>query len=353
LATADKYNGLGVALALPASLIIGQGMRSALRLPFWAGAFSVPVGFIIGCPGAVFETRNFINDFLYNLYTTPVYSGDIHRIGYLDFLNCIPDLIGWPAALMVAVSLVTGFILLILGKLEPTERLLLATTGAVALFYYLTIGRFPRMADRFVLPIIPFLLLMSAPGLAFLSRFRGTMAAVLLVVIGYNIACCIELGQRFLSDPRMAAQHFAEIHFPKGSVIENTYAPNWNRLPSLNVTVNVMPYATGRSERFGKIFGTNTVISEGVRKYEVLGYPADTFTREGLRKRNPDFVAFSNQTYQFTGDDQAQRFYRNLDDGKMGYIKVFDQTWKPMASWSYPRDVDFLAERMVILQRAE
>ena len=353
LATADKYNGLGVALALPASLIIGQGMKSALRLPFWAGAFSVPVGFILGCPGAVFETKNFFNDFLYNLYTTPVYSGDVNRTGYVDFLHCIPDLIGWPAALLIGTSVIASIILLMRGKMKSTERLLLGATGTVVLFYYLSIGRFPRMADRFVLPVIPFLFLMSTPGLTFLSRYRKTLSAMLLLVVGYNIACCLELGQRFLSDPRMEAQCFAETHFPKGSIIENTYAPEWNRLPSLEVMVSRMPFATGRKERFEKLFGNNPVITEGVRKHELVDYPSETFTRDGLRKRNPDFVTFSNQVYQFTGDDQAQRFYRNLDEGRLGYTRVFDKSWRPRAWWSYPKNVDFLAERMVILKRSE
>ncbi len=353
LATADKYNGLGAALALPVSLIVGRGIKSALRLPFWAGAFSVPAGFIIGCPGAVFETRNFINDFLYNLYTTPVYSGDVNRTGYIDFLCCIPDLIGWPASLLIGISLITSFILLIRSGLQPSERLLLAATGTVFLFYYLSIGRFPRMADRFVLPVIPFLFLMATPGLVFLSRYRVIISAILLLVVGYNIACCLELGQRFLSDPRMDAQRYAETHFAKGSLIENTYAPEWNRLPSLDVTVSRMPLATGRKERFEKLFGNNPVIEEGVRNHELLDYPTDTFTREGLRKRNPDFVTFSNQVYQFTGDDQAQRFYRDLDEGRLGYKRVYEKTWRPRACWSYPKDVDFLAERMVILERIE
>jgi hypothetical protein len=94
------------------------------------------------------------------------------------------------------------------------------------------------------------------------------------------------------------------------------------------------------------------VIQQGIEKFETSEYPADTFTLQGLKKRNPDFVAFSNQAFQFTDDEQALGFYHALDDGKMGYVKVFDQSWKPRTTWSYPHDIDFLAERMVILKKA-
>jgi hypothetical protein len=40
-------------------------------------------------------------------------------------------------------------------------------------------------------------------------------------------------------------------------------------------------------------------------------------------------------------------------DGTPLYSLSFDKSWKPMASWSHPIDVDFVAERMVILERSE
>jgi hypothetical protein len=63
-------------------------------------------------------------------------------------------------------------------------------------------------------------------------------------------------------------------------------------------------------------------------------------------------VTFSNQAFQFTDDDQARSFYKALDDGHMGYVKVFEESWKPYLPWTYPHDIDFLVERMVILKRS-
>jgi len=352
LATADKYNGLGVAMAIPAALIAFRGWKALIQRQIWVGAVAVPFGFILGNPGAIFDTRNFVQDFLYNLYTTPVYSGETNRAGYIDFLACFPELIGWPATMTLIAGSFMTLALLCSGKLSRKESTLIMAAGAVFVFYYLTIGRFPRMADRFVLPVIPFAFLIAAPGFERIPWRRTFPTAVLAVVLAYNIFCSVELGLRFLSDPRMAAQIYAAKNFTSGSVVENSYAPNWKRINGVDVTVHDMPCATGRSERFSKIFGKNSVIQNGIEKYETKSYPADTFTRDGLKRRNPDFIAFSNQVYQFTGDDEGQRFYRSLDDGRLGYVKVYEGTWKPRLSWTYPKDVDFLVERMVILKRS-
>lgn len=351
LAAADKYNGLGVAIAIPAAIVTLRGWKHLFGKQCWAGAFAVPLGFILGNPGAIFDRQNFVQDFLYNLYTTPVYDGKTSGDGYLDFLTRFPDLIGWPGVILVSIGILISLYLLLRGRFSRNELAVVAAAGAVFLFYYLTIGRFPRMADRFVLPVVPFLFLMAAPGLERILWERFLPAAALVAVLAYNILCSLEVGQRFLSDPRMDAQLFAKKYFWQGAVIENSNAPDWSRLPGLKVKTSQLPSAVGRASSFTKLFGSNRVIQEGIEKHETTGYPEDTFTQEGLKKRNPDFVAFSNQAFQFTADEQALKFYHLLDEGKIGYVKVFEQSWKPRSSWSYPHDIDFLADRMVILKR--
>lgn len=351
LATADKYNGLGVAIAIPAVLVAARGWKSLFSRQCWLGGLGVPLGFIMGNPGAVLDTRNFVQDFLYNLYTTPVYSGKTTGSGYLDFLGCFPELIGWPATILVGVGVLGTIFALWQRRLSGDEVSLLAAATTVFLFYFVTIGRFPRMADRFVLPSVPFILLMATPYLTRIPWNRIGPAAAMFLILAYNVFCSVEVGLRFLSDPRMKAQEFALKNFPKGATIENSYAPYWNRLPGLNVTVHLMPYVTGRSDMFTKIFGQNEAIQAGLGKHESSSYPADTFTKAGLEKRRPDFISFSNQVYQFTPDEQAQLFYRSLDNGQLGYVKVFERKWRPKLPYTYPRDIDFLAERVVILKR--
>lgn len=351
LAAADKYNGLGVAIAIPAAFLVLQGWKSLFGKQCWLGALSVPLGFILGNPGAIFDSKNFTEDFLYNLYTTPVYDGKTTGAGYLDFLTRFPELIGWPGTILITLGVLGTLLLLLQRKLSRNELALVVAASAVFLFYYITIGRFPRMANRFVLPVVPFVFLMAAPAFERILWKQLLPAAVLTLLLAYNIACSIEVGLRFRSDPRMNAQLFAKKYFWKGAVIENSNAPDWGRLPGLTVKAPHLPSAGGRASRFSKLFGQNSIIENGISKFETTDYPADTFTLEGLKKRNPDFVAFSNQAFQFNDQEEVLKFYHALDDGKMGYVTIFDQTWKPRSSWSYPHDIDFLAERMVIMKK--
>ncbi len=351
LAAADKYNGLGVAVAIPACLLATRGWKGCFGKPAWIGALGVVLGFAIGNPGSVFDTGKFVQDFLYNLYTTPVYGGQTKGTGYADFLLAFPELIGWPATLLVTAA-VSGTLLLALGgKLTREERLLTLGAGAMVVFYYLIMGRSPRIPDRFVLPVLPFVLFLAAPALGRVPWSRTIPRALILAVLVYNLFCSVALDLRFLSDPRMRAQIFAMKEFPTGATIENSYAPRWDHIPGIRVRIATLPCATGRAGTFGKIFGNNEVIRKGIEQYEVADYPADTFTEAGIAKRNPDYVCFSNQVFQFSGDNDAQRFYAALDREEFGYKKVFDGMWMPRIPWTYPSHVDFLVERLVILKR--
>jgi len=351
LAAADKYNGLGVAAAIPVVLLLRSGWRGLFGLPMILGSLAVPLGFFIGNPGCIFDRERFIQHFLYNLYTTPVYYGSTKKLGYLDFFGSFRELIGIPASIIVALGFVATLILLRKGALRTCEKVLIAAAGAVFLFYFLTIGGFPRMEDRFVLPVIPFALLLAAPALQRLPISRKLVYLPLLGVLAYNIFCSVELGRRFLADPRMDAQIFAMRNFPKGATVENTYAPDWNLLPGVSVKINSLKCDPGQKTRFTKIFGKNNkVISQGVD--ECGSHDAvELFSPEGLKQRNPDFVAFSSVTYGIAYDEPTKQYYRDLEAGRLGYRTVFHGHYRKAPDWIYPRQSDALMPEMVILQR--
>jgi len=350
LAAADKYNGLGVAAALPVALWMHSGWSSFYRAPLICGCLAVPLGFVIGCPGAVLDHDRFVQQFLYNLYTTPVYYGSSHRLGYVDFLTSFTDLIGLPASILLALGIIASLLLIKRKALSRSEFVLFACSGIVFLGYYLNIGSFPRMESRFVLPVVPFAMMMASPALQRIRMTEKLPALLFTALLAYNILCSVILGLRFLSDPRMDAQLFAMRHFPHSATVENSFAPDWNLLPGVSVKETTLTCENGHQARFTKIFGKNSVIQKGLEGCEIHD-PADVFTAESLKLRAPDFIAFSWVTYVNAGDPKTFQFYRDLEEEKMGYVKVFDKHVMKAPIWAYPRQSDALMPRMVILQR--
>ena len=350
LAAANKYNGLGVAIAIPAALFIANGWRFIIRPAPWAAGFAVPVGFILGNPGVVLDTQRFVQDFLYNYLTTPVYDGTTEGTGYFKFLACFPELVGWPCTLLLFLLAPAAIVLALAKKLEKKEFILIWSAFAVFILYYAMIGKFPRMGTRFVLPIIPFVVLMVVPVFSKLNWKSAAPRIIFGIVIAYNIYSSVGSGYRFVLDPRMSAVHWVEKNAPAGSIFENSYAPNWRKIPGAKYKVIDMPAASDQAILFNKIFGDNSVISDGVNKF-VARFDESTFTREGLERRSPDYIAFSPQVFDFSGNAQAQRYYAALKNEEFGYKQVFMAAAPKPWPMIYPKNIDFLVDWMAILQK--
>src|SRR5205807_3014027 len=89
-AGATKYNGIAVAIALPVAHLLARGRDRLLSGRFIMALAMVPIGFVIGCPGAVLEWRRFSTDFAYTYFVTPRYNGE-GGLGYLDFIRTGPE----------------------------------------------------------------------------------------------------------------------------------------------------------------------------------------------------------------------------------------------------------------------
>jgi len=347
LSAACKYNGLGVAIAIPVFFVIKDGPRVFLKKNLWLASIAVPIGFVLGCPGAIFDRTTFTKDFLYNLYVTPVYYGDISHAGYGLFLKEIPNIVGWPVSLLLAGCITISALLLLTKRLKKDEALLLAGALAVFTFYFLTIGRFPRMETRFVLPIVPFVFVAAAPALSRINS-RILVSIVALHVL-YNLICCAFVGRRFWDPPRMGACYWAEKNFKAGDLIESVHSPSWDLLVP-GVKVFHTPKYTGRTARFKKIFAENKVVAQGVGKFD--NDPSlEIFTHEALKKRNPDYITFCNFAVSFSGHPQVQQYYKDHIAQKLGYHIVFKDVWWLPPWWAYPRNLDFMTPWMYILKR--
>jgi hypothetical protein len=370
IAIATKYNGLAVGIALfVAHLFATRGesiRRIILSRQLWIAMGMVLLGFLFGCPTAPYEPKRFWHDFIYNYTVAPRYSGQPDRPNYLGAFGRIPEVVGLPGAILIAGLAILSCIL-ILKRRDVSKA---ATRGfilsaAVFLLYILKIGTFPRTETRYVLPAIPFLILMIGPALQRFERRKWALA-LLLPVLLYNCLCSYLVGKRFTDDPRLKAQLWMMKNIPAGSVIESSdTSPHWSKLPDFDghevklgrldeavppardITDLRLPHMPGRIELFGKVF------PEWVQPLvaEREGHAEEAlFTTAALRKRNPNYIAIYSLDYKVPSET-VRRYYGDLLAGNLPYAIKFDAETPPAPAWIYPRTIDFLQGRITILQR--
>lgn len=401
IATATKYNGLVVGIAIPVAHLFGSYLRHhpERRIPprdvqitrtasstllrsarndrrwgarnFVLAMFMVPVGFIAGAPAAPFQWRKFITDFAYNAKVTPHYAGQASGHGYIDFLGRFPEILGWPGMCLIAAG-ATISLGIVLWRRQPRtpSTICFALAASVWVLYFSYIGSFPRMETRFVLPAIPFLILMAGPLFQTLSARPAWTLACLSPLFVYNAICSLSIGYRLNDDPRLAAQRWIEQRAATGShlVIESSgTSPRWlklaavrgierelahpakRRTPTGNVLDLRLPEVNGRSELFGRIFGNESWVQRYARRTE--GDPnMRLFTRSELAKRNPEVIAVHSADYEVP-IPRVRNYYHDLLSGNAGYEIALDAVTTRPPRWVYPRHIDFLPGRMTLLTR--
>jgi hypothetical protein len=370
IATATKYNGLAVGIAfLVAHFFATKGeslRRRILSRQLGIGLGTALLGFLFGCPTAPYEPKRFWHDFVYNYTVTPRYSGQPNRANYLGALDRIPEIVGIPAAILIAVLAVLSCILILRRRdLSDAATRVFILSGAVFLLYILKIGTFPRAETRYVLPAIPFLILMIGPALQAFERRKWILALVAPVLI-YNCLCSYLVGKRFNDDPRLKAQLWMVENVRLGSVVESSgTCPHWSNLPNFDaheihlgrpdepipsardITDLRLPHMPGRVELFRKVFPewVQPLVAEkeGHRDQGL-------FTAAALEKRNPDYIAVYSLDYNVPGEI-VRRYYGDLLSGRFPYVIAFDGETPPEPGWIYPRTIEMLRGRITILQR--
>ncbi len=370
LATATKYNGLAVGIAfLVAHFFATKGeslRRMILNRQLGIGVGMALLGFYFGCPTAPYEPKRFWNDFIYNYTVAPRYSGQPDRANYLGALGRIPEILGIPGAILITVLAILSCILILKRRdLSDAATRGFTLSSVVFLLYILKIGTFPRTEPRYVLPAIPFLILMIGPALQTFER-RKWILGLLVPVLIYNCLCSYLVGKRFNDDPRLQAQLWMVKNVPPGSVVESSgTCPHWSQLPNFDaheihlcrtdepippardITDLRLPHMPGRVELFSKVFPD--WVQPLVAEKE--GHPDQgLFTAAALGKRNPDYIAVYSPDYNVPGET-VRRYYGDLLSGKFPYAILFDGDAARAPVWTYPRTIDSLRGRITILQR--
>jgi hypothetical protein len=362
IATATKYNGLAVGLAIPIFHAFVNQPRPLLKLAFdprlVLGVGMVVIGFILASPYSVLRWSAFISDFIYNNALAPVYAGqgtDEH--GYVLFFARVVEIIGLPVAILCAVGIVVG-----VARVRQMDQVARATvTAALGVFflYFWKFGGFPRLEVRFVVPVVPLLLIAAVPGWSTgWRRYRVAAASVLGVLVAYNLVASIGVSHRFANDPRMDAQRWVAANVPAGARVESTsYTPYWNKLPGVRVEDVKMPHVSFRRRVLAQVLKADPKVAEMILARE-SDEGVEWFNRETLARRQPDFVVLNSVFFRRFLEGVGAEYYPeirlylvDLMAGRLGYEVVFDKQSARVPIWLYPEDIVFVTNRVVILKR--
>jgi len=364
LATATKYNGLAVALAIPLAHLLATGYssvsewRKALTDPkVYAGTLAVPLGFLLGNPYAVLDHQKFLADFIFNYQAAYVYDGRVEGHSYLAYFDRFGELIGLPGLVFITIAAVASLVVLLRRQSDRLAVHTLVLAFGVFLIYYLQFGSLPRLPTRFVMPSLPFFVVLGAPVLVVASQ--RLIAALLAPIIAYNLICAIYVGQRFSDDRRMLAQDWVVENVRDGRTIEShIFLPEWSRMPGADLKEVRMPYVSARRRMFEQVLPAGSFARTHLDSYENDGEKLDWFTREALLKRRPDFVAIDRSYYGVFFEPPGETFYpemRRYFDAllseHMPYRAVFRAETLKYPAWIYPREIEFLRFSLTIFQR--
>jgi len=216
------------------------------------------------------------------------------------------------------------------------------------------------LETRFVLPIMPLWLIMSGPFWHTLKPYTIALSVLLFGIVSYNLVCCFYVGKRFLEDPRILAEAWVQENISQNSSIESDiYSPGWNEIRSVRLRETTMPFVSGRERLFEHLFKGNPYIvgsdTDRRRADEMVRW----YSLEELKRRNPDFLAIDSLYYRRFIEQGIRRelypsiaeFYQALLEQRYPYEVVFDRESTAVPAWIYPRDIDFLHNRITILAR--
>lgn len=365
IAAATKYNGLpiGITFVVAHALTIDRQswLRGALDARLMLGLAAVPFAFIIANPYSILDARTFMSDFMYNLVTTPVYGGESSGTDYIGYWWSVTEVIGLPAFFLLVTAVISGiWDSFRRGFADSPESHGILMLLSILLPYYAYFGSFARLETRFVLPVVPFLMMLAGPACARLRPHAPLVTGVIGLLLLYNAACSALVGWRFANDPRMAVRAWIREQVPAGSVVEySPYAPRPDLLEGAGLRGVQMPFDSGRRRAFVDLLAENVWMRENMDQFETSG--GDWYCPEALAQRAPDVVVVDSLYFgrflehRAVGDTDCDvgEFFTDLLEERLGYAIVFDRTSREIPVWAYPRVIDFLHNRIVVLERLQ
>ena len=222
------------------------GAVRAFPLLILAGAVAA-AAFVIATPYSVLSADRFLEDLWFN-WTTGAPAGTLsgQRRTWGVYVLTLGNAIGWP---MFAAA-VAGALVMAIRARQAGGRAAAATLvhGVWILSFWAFYGISPHHALRFIMPIVPSLLLLGAAGLVAAARVSPLNRRVVTVAVAfalvYSAVYTAQADRKFLQDPRYAAGAWLKQHVAPGSTVgyfaNESYLPYFDR-PRFNVRyLNVM-----------------------------------------------------------------------------------------------------------------
>jgi hypothetical protein len=370
IATATKYNGLAIGISIAVAHFLSCYSNSwkninwrqlFLNKKIYLGLAMVVVGFVAGNPFSVLDYQTFKNDFRYNYMVTPVYDGQTGH-SYQAFFWHVLEIIGLPSFIFCLIAICFSIAWSLIKKRQQIQTQTIFLCVSVLLLYYYKFGSFPRLETRFVLPLVPFFLIISSALWMQIKQYKIVALAACIIIIGYNLVCDFYVGSRFLNDPRTNVVSWSKENIPQNSSIERDhYTPSFLENSGKNLKETITPHVSGRERIFAQIFHNDPFVvgSEADRKSE--DQQVASYSLQELIKREPDFIAINSLYYnRFIEPGLKRDFYPTMNNyfqqllaGQYPYKIVFDEESKHAPKWVYPHEIDFLYNRVTILARKD
>ena len=330
LATSTKYN-LG-ALVLPATIAAvyacrgevarraAAGGRAALLWPrlLLARVYApMLLAFVAGSPFIILDPGHFLHDFLrQNRIMDRGWLG-FENVGNGFWYNLETNLGGTLGVVLVALA-IAGLAWALWR--HTTVDLLLAP---YALAYFVYISTWSELADRYLLPILPLLLLFAVRLCLELVDLRPAarryaapaVALVLAAALVAPLAGALAYDRALSGgDTRERAKAWVESNVPAGSIVATeSYGP---------------PLVRVRDERYYRDAGLKTPAYRILRlRLPAPGVPNRSHGLEWLREKHADYVIVSSTVYDRVlaaagSYPELAAFYRSLDE-QAELVEVF------------------------------
>jgi dolichyl-phosphate-mannose-protein mannosyltransferase len=290
-------------------------------------SLAAALGFVVGTPGAVLDSRAFLSDLAFNAQTRHEYKGFVGEASsWTAYLGLAVDAVTLPVLAAGLLGLAVAAVHAWRGR-RAALVVALAAVGPYAL-----VASSGHRAMRFLAPAFPAVVWLAALALASV-RGAGARRLLTAALLARAAAAAVLVVRLFFVDSRLLAERWMEVNVPPGASVDlitnhEGYAP---RIPE------------GREARVARTLSREMA-------------PADRF--EDAARRYPSeaspWLVLTGAFYERFLDHPEQaperaRFFRDLLEGRGGFEVVarFRQQ-----GWLRP-EAEFLDPEIVVLRKRE